>query len=363
MAEKLTSIFGAYSGKMQVMIDKAKDKFAPVWWTNYFDWGVPKTTLTFETAIGRSRIEAAASVVDRNSPAPLRSRKGIEKLHGEVPAIKEKFKMTEADYRDWEMLKAMNVDNGTQLNAMLDLMFNDIKVVADSTMKRLDYMVLQGISTGEINIDIANNPDGVVSGSIPLLMPDDNKRKVATVWSSPSSATPFTDIQNVVTAAEDKGIGFEKILMTRSTFMKMQKCDEVIKLLNAFYRLPSNAKTLATIDQINEVLESYMFPKIEIVNQVIGVEKKGVISPVRPFKDESVVFIPAGKLGVMHNAVAIEELHPVEGVSYAKNGRTLISKWAQNDPFGEYTQGELNAFPGFEAIDQIFILDSATAQS
>ncbi len=362
MAEKLNSIFGKYSGKMQVMIDKAQDKFAPVWFKNYFDWGTPKTTLTFETAIGRSRIEAAASVVDRNSSAPLRGRQGIEKLRGEVPAIKEKFKMTEQDYRDWEMLKAMNVADSAKLTTMLDLMFGDIKKVGNASMKRLDFMVLQGISTGEIDLTTTNNPDGIVTGKIDLLMPSTNKRKVAAVWSNPETATPITDIKDAVEAATDRGISFEKILMTRNSFWNLQKCDETIKMLNGFYRLPTNTKRIGTLKEINEMLESNLFPVIEIVNEVIGIEKDGKISTYKPFKDSSVVFIPSGKLGVVHNAIAIEEMHPVEGVSYAKYEKSLISKWSQNDPFGEFTAVELNAFPGFEAIDSIFILDSATAK-
>lgn len=360
MAEKLNSIFGAYSGKMQVMIDKAQDKFAPVWWTKYFDWGIPKTTLTFETAIGRSRIEAAASVVDRESAAPLRSRQAIEKLHGEVPAIKEAFKMTESDYRDWEVLKAMNVDNGTQLNAMLDLIFNDIKKVSDSTMKREDFMVLQGLSNGEIDLTVTNNPDGIVTGKIPLLMPSTNKKKAAVKWSTSATATPITDIKNVVKAGRAKGISFAKILMSDAAWWNLQKADETISMLKGHFRLNNDDSFIPTMDKVNEFLTSNRFPVIEIVDESIGIEKKGKIEVFRPFNEESAVFIPAGKLGVMHNAVAIEELHPVEGVSYAKNGRTLISKWAQNNPFGEYTQGELNAFPGFEAIDSIFILFSET---
>jgi len=360
MAEKLKSIFGDYSGKMQVMIDKAKDRFAPVWWTDYFDWGVPKTTLTFETAIGRSRIEAAASVVDRSSAAPLRGRQAIEKLHGEIPATKEKYKMEEQDYRDWEMLKKLNVENGTQLNAMLDLIFNDVKKVSDSTMKRQDYMVLQGLSTGEIDLTTTNNPDGLTTGKIPLLMPSTNKRKVSAKWSNSANATPITDIKNAVKAGRDKGISFGKILMSDAAFWNFQKADETISMLKGHFRLNNDDTFVPTMEKANEFLTANRFPVIEIVDEAIGIEKKGKIEVHRPFKDESVVFIPSGKLGVMHNALSIEEMHPVSGVSYAKNGRTLISKWAQNDPFGEYTQGELNAFPGFEAIDSIFILFSET---
>ena len=363
MAERAISIFGKYAEKLQVMIDNSLDKFEPVWWKNYFDWGVPKTTLTYETAIGRSRIEAAASVVDSDSPAPLRSRNKLEKLRGEVAAIKEKFVMSQADYREWEALKNLNVGDGTKLKAMLDLIYNHVKIVADASMKRLDAMTLQGISYGYINMSLTNNPDGIVTGDLDLLMPTENNRKVVDLWSNPTTAQPVTDFLNAVEDAEDKGRKISKALMTRTKFWQMRKTDEVIKMLNVYFRVNTNAKRLGTQDEINEMLEANGLPIIELVNEVIGIESDGVISTYKPFREDSVVFIPDGKLGVIHNAIAIEELHPVAGVSYGKYERALISKWSQNDPFAEYTGVELNAFPGFEAIDGIYILDTATAIS
>ena len=95
MSEKVKSIFGVYAEKMQLVIDASMDKFAPVWFKKYFDWGNSTSSLTYVSAIGRNRIEAAASVVDRNAPAPLRGRAGLEKLSGTVPAIKESFKLSE----------------------------------------------------------------------------------------------------------------------------------------------------------------------------------------------------------------------------------------------------------------------------
>ena len=46
MADKIQSMFGAYAIKMQTVIDKSLDKFAPLWFPKYFDWGIPTTTLT-----------------------------------------------------------------------------------------------------------------------------------------------------------------------------------------------------------------------------------------------------------------------------------------------------------------------------
>src|SRR5687767_10984401 len=143
----IKSIFGAYADKLQLMVDKRLDAFAPTWFGQYFDWGVPQTTLTYVSAIGRSRIEAASSVVARGSRSPLRSRAALEKLQGEVPAIQVKMQMLEGQMRDYMSLQAMAVSEETKKKATLDLLFDDVKKVGDAAMKRIDAMVLEGIST------------------------------------------------------------------------------------------------------------------------------------------------------------------------------------------------------------------------
>ena len=360
MADKIQSMFGVYAENMQAMIDASLDLFKPVWWKNYFDWAPTTSSLNFITAIGRTRIEAAASVVDRNSPAPLRSRAQLEKLSGAVPAIKEAFKMTEEDYRNYLTVQAMSLSDNAKKSQMLDLMFGDIKKASEAPQKRLDIMVLQALSTGKVNIAVTNNPDGIVTGEIDLLMPAANKKTVVEKWSVKASATPITDIKNVVEAAEDKGIMFEKILMNRNTFWKMQKCDEVIDSLKGFYRLTTGQKRVGTLSEINEMLEANGFPVIELVNVTAGIEKDGEISTLKPWNDTSVTFVPSGKLGVIHNAYSIEQMKPVQNVSYAVSDKVLVSKYLKNDPCGEFTGCELNAFPGVESIDSIMIMDVET---
>src|SRR5687767_9925644 len=135
---KLQSIFGAYADKLQVMVDKAQDKFAPTWFEKYFGWGAPQMTLTFVTAIGRSRVEAAASVIARGSAAPLRSRAGLEKLSGNIPPIAEKFAMDEELFRQFMTIQQLPVSETVKKQQLLELLFGDVKKCGDSLMKRID---------------------------------------------------------------------------------------------------------------------------------------------------------------------------------------------------------------------------------
>lgn len=359
---KIKSLFGAYSDKLQVIIDSSKAAFAPRWYTNYFAFAPAQQSLTFTSAVGRERIEAAASIVNRDSSAPLRSRQGLEKYTGDIPAIKEKMKMTEEDYRNMLTMQALSVDEATKRQQLLDLLFGDVRKVGESAHKRLDIMCLEAVSTGKISLDINNNPDGLVlANPLDLLMPSANKSNAAVSWATAASATPITDIEGVIQSASSKGISFTKILMSNALWLKFKKTKEVLDTLQAYFYGPKpgtgfNPTAISNLERVNEYMTANRLPIIEIVDVPVGIEKDGVISTITPFNQNNASFIPSGILGSVKNAISIEQISPVEQVKYATYDRALISKWSENDPFGEYTAVELNAFPAFEKIDSTYIL-------
>lgn len=361
----IKSVFGAYadSQNLQYLIDKALDRFAPTWFQNYFDWAPQQMSLDFITVIGRSRVEAAASVIDRGSKSPLRSRAGLEKLSGEVPAIAEKFALDERTLRDHISLKSLpGVSQDAVKEQILDLIMDDVLKAGNSTNKRIDIMALEAVSTGKITLTTTNNPDGVVlPTAIDLLMPAGNKVNATVNWDTVATAKPITvDIQGITNAARARGIKFAKIIMDWNTWYKFIATTEVKDMFNAFLGKSGN-KLMPTMDQANELLRGQQLPVIEIVDASIGVEKDGVITTIQPWATTNIAFVPDGKLGRIHNAFSIEETNKINHVAYAKANRTLISKWGDNDPYQEFTKAELNAMPGFEAIDNVYLLSRTVA--
>lgn len=359
---KVRSIFGVYSDRMQVMIDSSLDRFAPTWFSRYFDFGPTQTTLNYVSVIGKSRIEAAASVVDRDAPAPLRNRATLDKLSGEIPAISQKFKMSTSDYYDFMALQAITaVDDNTKKRQLLDLMFDDIKKCGDAPLKRIDIMCLQAISTGKIKINTTTNPDGLAFDDLDLLMPASNKVNADTVWTDVAAKPLTVDIPNIVKLAQDRGIRLTKMLMSKTKWYHFIQITEVKNLMSNFLGFKQAGTILVTLENVNRMMEANLWPTIEIVDEAIGIESDGVISTIRPFDDTNVAFVPDGRLGTIKNTLSVEQLRPVEQVNYAGFNRVLISKWAENDPFGEWTKGELNAFPAVEAIDWIHLLSTTRA--
>lgn len=357
----IKSIFGSYADKLQVVVDNNLGLFETPWFPKYFTWAPPQSTLTFKTVVGRSRIEAAATVIARGSRAPLRGRLPLEMYTNKIPPIAEKFQLDEDILRDFLNLQNSPIGDDAKKSQLISLLFDDVKKVGNAAMKRLDMFVLEAISTGQITLTTNNNPDGVVAPTaIDLFMPTGNKVNAGTAWSNPA-ATPITDITNMVNNAAAAGVSFAKILVSRNTYTNFSKTTEVKNLLSNFLGFKNAGNLIPTIDNINTLLQASLLPPIEIVDVPIGVEKDGKITAIRPFSDTNAVFIPAGNIGVIANAYALEEIRPVDKVTYAKFNNALISKWADNEPYQEFTKVELNAFPSIDGIGSIYLLSTSVA--
>lgn len=351
------SILNPYTSQLQVVIDNALALFAPTWFEKYFTMGVKQATLDFETIIGAQRIEAAASVASRDGEAPLRSRPGLKKLKGEIPVIKEKFRMSEKDYRNWEVLKALTTSDTAKKDAMLKLLFDDLTKAGNAAMKRMDIFCLQGISSGQISLTVSVNPDGVVwQDPIDLLAPDANYHESAVSWAEADNADIFEDINTVVTLALAAGKRFAKMLISQNVWLKIMKSKKLISIVAAYAGQRDVTNMRPTLANVNSYLTEQGWPIFEVVEEVIGIEKDGIIGTIKPFDQNNVSFIPAGVLGEIKQALAIEEFQKVEKVSYADFKGVLLSKWSQNEPFAEYTKCEWNAMPSFDAIDNIYYL-------
>jgi len=357
---------------MQGYIDRTQTQlYGRTMWRNYFTWGIKKGELTFETLIGRSRNPAAASIVDKNSPAPLRSRPGLTAVSGKIPTMKEKFSIDQDDYRAIDNLK--NYLQGQALeDEIARLLSDDIRECSLSTDLRLDYMMLQGLSTLHIDVSVINNPDGAVFGKLPLLQPADMATHLLTVskaWSDPTS-DPIQDIRDLVLrVSATKGLVFASMWMDNAKWFQLSQNPALKAYITGYNNPGSNAKFVVTLDSVNEFLTANRLPVINLVDQVIGIEsiatqadKAEPIKYQRPFEPENVVFVPAGRLGTMHNAYVIEERAPVDGKTYATYDRALLKKWRDDDPWREYTEIELNAFPGFEVADNIYVFQTNVAE-
>jgi hypothetical protein len=369
MDNRVRSIFGSYAEQLQVLVDTNLDAFKQPLFPRYFSMGTPQMGLTYATAIGKSRIEAAASVVAHGSEAPLRSRAGLEKLSGEVAAIKVKRKMDEQEYRNWLTIQAMNVSDEAKKQQIINLIWEDVKFVTDSVNARIDYMVGQALSKGVISLNTTTNPDGVVPGDIDLLVSYkqatndafDHGNTANRLWTDAlkATATPITDIQNLTRKFWGNGIKFGKILMSPEKLWILLNNEQVQNHLKGSAGIVTGQDALFSLNGLNAYLRAQELPVIELIDIRVATEKDGKLTTVNPWADKKyITFVPDGDLGIIHNSLSIEQISPVQGVDYATANNVLVSKWSQTEPFGEYTRGEIAAFPGLEVASQMCIVNT-----
>jgi hypothetical protein len=354
----IPSFFGALadSQNMQAYIDTSIDNlYGKSVWRNWLTPGIPQVSLTFNTAIGRDRIEAAASIVDQNAPAPLRSRPALEFLTGKIPAIKQKFRMEQDDMRAFEVLQAMNI-NGAQ-DALIARLADDVSKCATAGDKRVDIMMLQALSTFSIDLSMTNNPDGVNYGTVDMLAKSYQTLPVGAVWTDSVNANPVLDIQNTIQNVWNTyGRQFGRILMSWELWINFQKSAKVQDFLKSFFNIgKSNGTYSITLDNINTAFAANGWPPIEIINYAVGIEEDGVEHNIKPFNSNNVVLAPSGPIGTLENAISMESRRPVAGKTYATFDKTLVSKWLESDPLVEFTAMEMYAFPVINT-DGIFIL-------
>ena len=352
---KLIAFLAAEGLTPDVILEANNSRFAPTWYQKYFRVEAPSVSLDFTTIIGEDGIESLATVASRESEFTLRARKGIEKLKGEVPPIGVRRKLNAQELRNIELLlTSPTVSSSQRLTSVIASMIDDYLYTRNSVSRRVDSMVKQGLSTGRITIDTSNNPDGVVF-DVPVLA-DDNISFSSGDWGNPDTDI-IADITREFEASEDATDAqpVEKMLIKRTLWRKIANNKSVQAYVKAYIG-NSNAKYVPTLNNVNAALEENLLPVFEIVDDKAAVEKDGVQSSFSSWNGDNAIFIPGGELGVIHNALADEQLNPVNGIEYVVSDNILLSRWRERKPLAEITEAEWNAFPGFKAAKSIRIV-------
>lgn len=364
----IPSFFGAFASQpaLQALIDNTLDTLQmQSAWRQYLDLGTPQASLTFEQVIGRSRINAAASIVDIDAPHPLRGNNKLETYTGKIPSMKQAFVLDQAEIRELKALEESQLLNSNgAVDALIKKLYDHLSLASVAGDKRVDILMWQAISTLTMTVSPSLNPDGAAYGTIDLLPKSYQKQGVPIVWTDLTNSTPIDDIQNYLDFITTTfGRAFGRILMSKPMWLKFKKNAQVINYLKSFFNIGKTNGTYAvTLTNINEMFTENLWPNIEIINDVQGIESDGSVTPIRAFNDNNLSFLPSGNIGTLKNAWPIEQLMPIPNKTYAFFGPTMVSKWLDDSPFKEYTAMDLNACPALNT-DSIFILQTNVVQA
>ena len=188
-------------------------------------------------------------------------------------------------------------------------------------------------------------------------MPRENIASVTSDWTDANkdNVDTFEDIQAILDAAQDK-VTFDKILLSQSRLSYILR-NKKMKLA-VFGNDKSSTPLL--LSNLNEFMRQNEFPTFEVIRRTTRIQNNGTLTEYKPWNDKNIVFVPSGKLGVIKNAYADNELRQEPGVTYSNFGRIRISQWGKGETDNsngvEFTKAQSLSLPVITEINGIYSL-------
>lgn len=317
------SLLGGETG-IRAIIDTVNSQYNNTNWKNHFKWGVQQMGLTFSVMTASSNIAPMASVIDVNSPKPLRAKKGFGGYGGSIPKIGHGFDNEEQELRNQQLFAASG--GSYNISAVAELLFNDVDKLVQGAHSRINYMDDQLRSTGKVVIDVDNNPDGI-SIEVDYRVPAENFLKTGfanapkLAWSD-ANANPVQDLVDMVKYADDNNISYDVFEMSKVLWNTFLMHPQVILWTRARMGLQTSAPTypIGENDVRREIASFGSLPPFVINDTKYNAQTDGDDVIIKAFDEGNVILRPSGILGEMKNAISMHTLAP----STADNLRTTV---------------------------------------
>lgn len=300
----------------------------------------------------------AADIVALDSPLPLKKRDALSKASGDIPKLGMKLYLNERLMSDLNILQNRKGSD----NEIIKKLFGDTKKCTVGVYETLEYMFLQGLSSGVTSITDENNPG--IAIRIDFGYKETNKYGAEIPWSNPN-AKPLDDIEKIQTAASANGDSIRYIMMDKQTFNVFKKNQQVRESYAMYMGFSITKDTIIPtpdLTKVNQALSANYGVEIQVTDRSVVFEKNGVRTVKKPWEQNMVVFLTDLQVGTLTYGQLAEELHPVDGVQYQKvDDFILLSKYRKNDPLREFTSSQALVLPVIDNVDSIYTLDSEEA--
>ncbi len=309
------------------------------------------------TSITSDNQNVAADVVAMDSPLPLKLRPSLSTASGDIPKLGMEMKMNENQLDQLDTMIAKNADDA---DVVVEL-FDDAKRALIGIEEQKEYLFLRGLSSGVALTDSENVGTGI---RVDYGYLSENKAGVAVLWSDAANATPVTDLQEIISKANDKGKTISYFMMDKATFNLARKTTEAADLYAVSIGNFGNTKPLPSYANFQEFLETELGVSIIIVDRSVKFEKDGVKKTVKAWDEGKVIGLTDSNVGTLVWKRVVEDQHRSKAVEY-RNGEfgTLLSMYVTHKPFGEWTDVQARQLPVITNVDQIFQLDTKTVQA
>lgn len=366
-------IYGDLTKMVQITFNEASKKkvtlFGQTYIDRFFDFKNPQSKLTVSELMGTYKIRVMAALIGDKGLTPVRSNTGADTFIHKIPRFGHKVILTVDELRDLQdMMETQSRSSDAGIKAMFDenkknellkTMMNTVQDTVLGTKDALDYFFLSALfNEGVAEYNAFNNPEG-----IPFIanfeMKDENKLKVAvgeewTVDNLKNGTVDPIDYLIDLIQKYSTTLTFDRILCSP----KMRYSILRSKSLRLAVRGNDMAATPIREDELDSALKSLGIPPIEAVYKQNGILKDGKPSTITPINDDTLVLIPAGKLGVVRSAFEDNQIIEEDNVSYSTMTNGIrVAQWkvgeSTGQDAGEYTQASVRALPIIKAINAI----------
>lgn len=302
--------------------------------------------------------QVAAHVVALDSSLPNMSRDAIEVYGGDIPKIGMSMYLTEKQQKDIQALIA----TGTALNVVLDRIFEDTPKCISGIWETLEAIYQSELSTGVGLAPIQGTGTGV---RIDMKFDNANKFGVKVVWNgNPDTAKPDEDIKRLMDKADADGNVIIKVKADDAWISALGKT-KAFREMYAF-NLGFTGQNIPVLnrEQVASVLMANYGITLERVNRKFKTENNGTKGNHTAWQRGVASFLCTEKTGSLVWTDVVEATRPVQGVTYqTADNYILMSKYAENNPWREFTTSQAMVIPVLNNTDKIYLLNSTEVQA
>lgn len=361
-------ILGQVIGQdMQKFVDNiVANRYNVVTWKQFFKRGNMDISDNFTVLESSKGLIPMASVIDANSPKPKRSVQGVNLWQGKIPMLGSAFDLTADDLRQYYIL----LKHGGEFNdkQLLDIFYNNLNKLEFGVHARLNSMAMMAVSTAHIILDSTNNPDGGVIIDLDMKVPASNKKYagfgngVSATWSDPT-ATPLTDLQDMLDYADDNNKPYDVFYMHKSLWRTFIRHPNVEKAVRGYIGNTTLTGDVS-IPQLKKYMSELGFPPIIILDEKTGLETNGIVASYTSYDESNVVLARAGTLGEVKFAEPITiKADPAARYATTEDGRITLLQTFDAKRKVQSFESECLGLPVLTDPSNLIIFDSSKTTS
>lgn len=297
----------------------------------------------------------AADIVALDSSLPLKKRDSFGNASGDIPKLGMKLQLSEKQMSDIDVLKARNVET----SVLVDKIFQDQVKATMGIHEKLEFIFLQGLSTGIGLVEDENNVGTGIRVDYGYLA--SNKFGASLPWSNPN-AKPIDDIKRVIKEARAKGDNIKVLMMSDTTFDKLAENAQTRENFAFSQNFVGTNIPTPDFEQVNALMQRKFGLTIVVVDRTVTTERDGVRTVHTPWATDNVIFLTSPKVGKLAYGILAEETRKSPKVMYEKSGSfILLKKWSTEEPFAEFTSSQALALPVINNVSSIYLLNCEEA--